>query len=160
MPSLLELADDLPIVTLRPGEVLCAEGAAGGAVWVLESGRLAVTKDGARVNTVDRPGALVGEMALLLDGAATATVVAETVVTVRHAEDGAAFLRRHPDIAVAVATGLARRLDLVTTYLADLRHQYGAAPGIAMVGDVLAALAADDRPPARPGSARDPDPEY
>ena len=57
-----------------------------------------------------------------------------------------------------VAIGLAERLNLVTTYLADLKHQYGDAPGIAMVGEVLARLAERQAPPARPGSARDPDP--
>ena len=59
-----------------------------------------------------------------------------------------------------MATVLAERLSFVTTYLADLKHQYGDAPGLAMVSDVLKELAAHQGPAARPGSARDPDPEY
>jgi hypothetical protein len=59
-----------------------------------------------------------------------------------------------------VAQGLAERLAFVTTYLADLRHQYGDAPGLAMVGQVLTELSQRQVPTARPGSARDPDPEY
>ena len=56
------------------------------------------------------------------------------------------------------AEGLARRLHFVTTYLADLKEQYGDAPGLSMVSDVLATLGHHDRPMARPGSAHDPDP--
>ena len=56
--------------------------------------------------------------------------------------------------------GLAERLNFVTTYLADLKHQYGDAPGLAMVSDVLVELTQRRAPPARPGSARDPDPDY
>jgi CRP/FNR family cyclic AMP-dependent transcriptional regulator len=59
-----------------------------------------------------------------------------------------------------VAEGLAERLAFVTTYLADLKHQYGDAPGLAMVGQVLSELAQRQGPTARPGSLRDPDPDY
>jgi hypothetical protein len=59
-----------------------------------------------------------------------------------------------------VAIGLAERLNFVTTYLADLKQQYGDAPGLSMVNDVLARLAQGQTPSARPGSARDPNPEY
>ena len=57
-------------------------------------------------------------------------------------------------------SGLAERLDLVTTYLADLKDQYGDAPGLSMVADVLSTLSQHPGTTARPGSARDPDPEY
>ena len=56
--------------------------------------------------------------------------------------------------------GLAERLNFVTTYLADLKHQYGDAPGLSMVSDVLRQLAQRHGPVARPGSAPDPDPDY
>ena len=52
--------------------------------------------------------------------------------------------------------GLAERLNVVTTYLADLKQQCGDAPGISMVSDVLSQLAqrqapaAPHRPAARP----------
>lgn len=160
MTTMLELAADLPEVALDPGAVLCAEGEGSGAIWVLVDGRLDVTRSGVAVNTITEPGAVIGEVGVLLGTPATATVVAASPCRLRHAADGGAFLRSHGDAATLVATGLARRLDLVTTYLADLRIQYGDAPGLAMVGTVLGRLAADQRAPARPGSARDPDPEY
>ena len=56
--------------------------------------------------------------------------------------------------------GLAERLNYVTGYLADLKCQYGDAPGLSMVETVLTRLAQRQDAPARSGSARDPDPEY
>jgi hypothetical protein len=56
--------------------------------------------------------------------------------------------------------GLAERLNFITTYLVDLRHQYGDAPGLSMIPDVLRELSQRQRPLAKVGSARDPDPEY
>jgi CRP-like cAMP-binding protein len=136
------------------------EGQRGGSIWVLVEGRLAVTKSGQQVNVIDQPGAIIGEMAVILDGASSASVVAETPCRLRYAADGAAFLRSDAGVATHVASGLARRLDLVTTYLADLKTQYQGAPGLGMVDEVLRRLASRTGPPARPGSARDPDPEY
>ena len=77
----------------------------------------------------------------------------------RYAADGRAFLASDPAISTLVAVGLAERLNFVTTYLADLKHQYGDAPGLSMIPDVLRQLAQRQAPVARPGSARDPDPD-
>jgi hypothetical protein len=74
--------------------------------------------------------------------------------------DGAALLRNEPAITTHVAAGLAERLEFVSTYLADLKHQYGDAPGLAMVDSVLTELVSRQDPPARPGSVREPDPQY
>jgi Flp pilus assembly CpaE family ATPase len=78
----------------------------------------------------------------------------------RHAADGKALLDAHPAIARRVAEGLAERLNFVTTYLIDLQQQYGQAPGLAMVSDVLHELAQRQAAPVRAGSAREPDPLY
>jgi CRP/FNR family transcriptional regulator, cyclic AMP receptor protein len=158
--DLLELAAALPGVRLAAGDVLVQEGAAGGTIWVLEEGVLEVRKGAVVVATIAEPGALVGEMSTLNGTASTATVVASTDCALRVAEDGNAFLNGEVRVMRLVASALATRLAFVTTYLADLRHQYGDAPGLAMVDDVLAELANRQGPAARPGSARDPDPEY
>jgi CRP/FNR family transcriptional regulator, cyclic AMP receptor protein len=160
MATMLELTSTLPEITVEPGYELCTEGTSGGRIWVLVSGSLKVLKSGVQVNSIEMPGAVIGEIAVMLGRGATASVIADSPCTLRVAEDGAAFLRSDPEISAFVATGLAQRLDIVTTYLADLKNQYGDAPGLAMVGDVLRRLTTHQGPPARPGSARDPDPEY
>ncbi len=160
MRDMLTLSAHLPEVEFMPGDIVVQEGGVAGSLWVLVSGALQVRKGGVPVNTITQPGALVGEISVLLGSAFSATVVATQLSVLRHAEDGQALLTSDPAITHVVAVGLAERLNFVTTYLADLKHQYGNAPGLTMVSDVLSQLAQRQAPPARPGSARDPDPEY
>lgn len=157
---MLSLAAQLPEVSLDAGDALVVEGGVGVGLWVLVAGELEVRKGDVVVNTISMPGALVGEMSALLGTPHSATVVARTAATLRHAVDGSAFLDSDPEVLRHVAEGLAERLAFVTTYLADLRHQYGDAPGLAMVGQVMTELAQRQAPTARPGSLRDPDPDY
>lgn len=160
MADMLTLAAHLPLVEYADGDVVIQEGTTTGSIWVLVSGTLEIRKDGVQVNSVTHPGALLGEVAVLLGKGHSASVVASGAACLRYAKDGRALLDSDPQISTYVAIGLAERLDFVTTYLADLKAQYSDAPGLVMVSDVLAKLAARTGPPARPGSAREPDPEY
>lgn len=160
MLTILQLAAHLPLVQFAPGETVVREHAVAGGLWVLVSGRLEVRKGEVLVTTVSKPGALIGEISLLLHSRYSATVVAAEPTVMHYAADGAAMLDSHPAVMRLVAEGLADRLSFVTTYLADLKHQYGEAPGLAMVDEVLRELAEHQPPPARPGSRRDPDPDY
>ncbi|HEY5251009.1 MAG TPA: cyclic nucleotide-binding domain-containing protein [Acidimicrobiales bacterium] len=160
MADILALASHLPEIEIAPGDAVVEEGGPSGAIWVLVSGALLVRKGAEPVNTITVPGSLVGEMSVLLGTDHGATVEATEPSRLRHAADGHGFLTSDPTIATQVAVGLAERLNFVTTYLADLKHQYGDAPGISMVSDVLSRLAARQGPAAQTGSVRDPDPEY
>jgi CRP-like cAMP-binding protein len=140
--------------------VVLREGDSAGAIWVLVSGSLRVVKGGIVVNLITQPGAVVGEVSVLLDTAYGATVEATEPVVMRQAADGRALLASSPAVTTLVAMGLAERLNFITTYLVDLRHQYGDAPGLSMIPDVLRELSQRQRPLAKVGSARDPDPEY
>jgi CRP/FNR family cyclic AMP-dependent transcriptional regulator len=160
MPDILMLSAHLPEVAFAPGDVVVHEGGAAGPIWVLVSGSLQVRKGSALVNTVTRPGALVGELSLLLNSVFSATVEAAEPSVMRYAANGRAFLSSDPAVTTLVAVGLAERLNFVTTYLADLKHQYGDAPGLSMIPDVLRQLSERQVSVARPGSARDPDPEF
>jgi len=161
MDELLQRTVGLPEIKLSPGDVVIREGEAGGGLWILVSGALQISKDGVAINAIDRPGAAVGEISLLLDSPVSATVVAREASVLRHAVDGRALMAGDAAITRLIAVGLAERLAFVTTYLADLKNQYGDAPGMAMVSEVIDQLAHHRLgPPARPGSARDPDPDY
>jgi len=157
---MLALVEHLPEVAFDPGDVLIREGDAGGGIWVLMSGKLRVRKGGTPVNTIAEPGAIIGEISVLLGQPYGATIEATEPTRVRYASDGSALLFGDPEITRLVAVGLAERLNYVTAYLADLKHQYGEAPGLSMVETVLTRLAQRQDAPARSGSARDPDPEY
>jgi CRP/FNR family transcriptional regulator, cyclic AMP receptor protein len=160
MDDLLRLSTALPEVEFDSGDVIVTEGLANGSLWVLVAGELSISKGGAAISTVTRPGSVIGEISVLLGSAPTATVTASAPSRLRHADDGRAFLFSDEEITRVVAVGLAARLDLVTSYLADLKHQYGDAPGLAMVPAVLRRLAERQAPAAVSGSSRDPRPEY
>jgi CRP/FNR family transcriptional regulator, cyclic AMP receptor protein len=160
MSDMLKLCSHLPEVVFAPGDTVVHEGRKSGGIWVLVQGSLQVFKGAVVVNTVTQPGATVGEISVLLGSAHGATVKVTERSVMRYAADGRALLAHDPAVARMVAVGLAERLNFVTTYLSDLKLQYGEAPGLAMVSDVLHQLSQHQGPPARPGSARDPDPEH
>ena len=157
---MLALSAHLPEVELAAGDALLTEGGPSGAIWVLVSGALRVLKGDVQVNTITHAGALIGEMSVLLGVDHSATVEATAPTRLRYAEDGHALLESDPAVSKLVAVGLAERLSFVTTYLADLRHQYADVPGLSIVSDVLGRLEQTRGPAASPGSARDPDPDY
>lgn len=157
---MLTLSAHLPEVQLQPGYAVVEEGGSSGPIWVLVSGALRVMKGDVEVNTITQPGAMIGEMSVLLGTDHGATVVVTEPSRLRHAANGQELLLSDPSVTRLLAVSLAERLNFITSYLADLKHQYGEAPGLSMVSHVLSQLAQREGTTARPGSARDPDPEY
>ena len=138
--------------------VLIREGEVTGALFVLVEGAVEVSREGTVIAVVDEPGALFGEMSVLLDGPATASVRCIRPSRLRRSDDPRGFLTVHPDVSYAVATSLARRLDTINGYLVDLRRQYaGQADNLGMVDAVLETLGHPHRRPADPGSEREPE---
>jgi CRP-like cAMP-binding protein len=157
---MVRLSMQLPLVEMTTGDEVISQGGASGGVWILISGALQVFKGDVAVNTITKAGAIVGEMSVLLGTAHGATVITTEPSALRYAEDGHAFLFGDPEITKLIAIGLAERLNFVSTYLADLKEQYGDASGLSMVSEVLSHLAERQVVTARPGSARDPNPDY
>src|SRR3954462_5965308 len=100
------------------------EGGRTGHLYVLIEGRLEVVKGDSVVAVLTEPGAVLGEMSVLLDQPHTATVRAAADSVVYEFDDAAMFLRNQPAVALLIARLLAQRLNVATTYLADLTHQY------------------------------------
>lgn len=123
MASLLTLTFSQPTLTLKPGEVLLKEGAPGGDLYVLELGSLTVERDGIVLAHVSTPGALVGEMSVLLGTENTATVKADKSATVRVVKDALAYLERQPLVALRVAMLLSQRLDATSALLVEAQKE-------------------------------------
>jgi CRP-like cAMP-binding protein len=141
------------------GTHLVTEGGASGHLYVLMQGKLEVLKGEMVVATISEPGAVLGEMSVLLGLPHTATVRACSDTVVYEFEDAAALLKREPDVALLLARMLAQRLNAANTYLADLKRQYaGHGTHLAMVGEVLQSMI--NLPPLEvsPGSDRQSDP--
>jgi CRP-like cAMP-binding protein len=158
--ELLDLCADLPLMTFAPDDVLVRQDDPPGRVLVLVSGATVVERDGVEVAQTSVPGAVFGEMSAVLGRPASATVRAASEVRARVVDDPERFFRSRPGAALAVLRVTATRLDGMTQYLADLKDQLAGAEGhLGMVGPILDRLVDHQGPPARPGSARDPEPD-
>jgi CRP-like cAMP-binding protein len=73
------MSDKHESVTIEAGSNLIEQGQPGGPIYLILDGMLIVTVDGEEVAQLG-PGAIVGEMAILEGGFATATVTAMTPV--------------------------------------------------------------------------------
>src|SRR5664279_3935141 len=109
---------------ISAGTIVIHEGGTSGHLYVLIEGRLEVLKGDTVVASIGEPGAVLGEMSVLLDQPHTATVRAAADSTIYEINDAASFLRDQPAVALLVARLLAQRLNVATTYLADIMHQY------------------------------------
>lgn len=144
---------------VQAGALILHEGGKTGHLFVLLEGKLEVVKGDSVVAVITEPGAVLGEMSVLLDQPHTATVRAASDAVVYEFDDAASFLRDQPAVALLIAQLLAQRLNVATTYLADLMHQYADhGTHLSMVGEILQSMI--NLPPMQvaPGSDRQSDP--
>lgn len=159
MQSLLEVCQGTPLAEVPAGEVLLTEGTTSGHLYVLKDGEVEVLRGETQVAVVDEPGALFGEMSVLLQRPHTATVRTMTPCTLFVFDDAASFLRSRPEIAFHVARLLASRLNSATCYLADIKQQFeDRADHLGMVGEVLDTLMHTHEREFSPGPERGSDP--
>ena len=124
MPSMLELSEAFPAVELAAGEVVLKEKEKSDRLVVLTEGAIEVFRGDVTIALVTEPGAIFGEMSLLLDIPHTASVRAVGPATVRIIENAMNYLAHHTAMLVPIAQLLARRLQGSTTYLVDLKRQF------------------------------------
>jgi CRP-like cAMP-binding protein len=149
-PDILRLADGAPERHVGAGEFLIHFGEADPALFVLVAGALEVRRDGATLARLADPGAIVGELSLLLGTPASADVVAVEPSTVRRLDDAEQLFR-----------DVAGRLHRVTTFLGDLQEQFADRPGtLGLVPTVLKGLLSQEQRDVDLGSDREPDSPY
>lgn len=125
------LAQALHARNYRSGEVVFVEGDIGRALFILESGKVELTRKGADGKPVLlytlKPGEFFGEMALLesLPRSATATAVEPSRLHLLYRTKLEALLHTDPRIGVAIMAHLARLLS------ARLRRTSAAVPAAA-----------------------------
>ena len=161
MANLLTFSADLPTRTVPAGETVIDEGDPAGRMLILVSGSVVVEHDGVAFARIDTPGAVFGEMSVVLDRPATATVRAADEVLVRLVEDPVRFLTDQPGAALAVLRTTASRLDGMTQYLVDVKRQFADADGhLGMVDVILDHLVHHQGPRVQTGSVRDPEGDH
>jgi CRP/FNR family transcriptional regulator, cyclic AMP receptor protein len=155
--DLLALCADLPLRSWQPGEVLIEFGQIASDMYVLASGSVTIERDGAVFSHIETPGAIFGEMSIVLGSPATAAVRAASEVVCHVVEDPRTFLSERPAAALAVLRVTASRLDRMTKYLVDVKQQLAGEEGhLGMLGLIIDTLE-HHQATVRPGSARDPD---
>lgn len=140
MPSLLSLLSTQPVRSLAAGELLIAEGSPSGDLFVLESGTLTVERGGVSLATVSQPGAVVGEMSLLLGTPHSATVRAAAMSQVRVLSDAAGALDTNPVLTKQLAVLLASRLDATSALLVELSQEHKGKPEESLFDRILDVL--------------------
>lgn len=66
----------LPVAWFQPGDIVLGAGLRTGRLLILKKGAVAVTKEGVEIAKVSEPGAVFGELSILLDQPHTADVLA------------------------------------------------------------------------------------
>src|SRR5258707_3073807 len=142
------------------GAFVVHEGHATGHLYVLIEERLEVIRGDTVVASLTEPGAVLGEMSVLLDKPHTATVRAASKSVIYEINDAASFLRQQPAVAILIARMLAQRLNVANTYLADLKRQYGGHRHHLATGrDILQSMIKLSPTQGSPGSDRPSEPK-
>ena len=123
MPDILQFCKGRKVETFKSGADLIKEGDSGHKLFVLVEGQVEVLRKDTQVSYVDEPGSLFGEMSCLLDMPYSASGKALSSVKAYVIEDAIGFLSSDPQIALELASLLARRLYYTTSYLVDLQQQ-------------------------------------
>ena len=123
MSDILDYCKGREARVFKPGQVMIDEGGQDGNLFVLIEGQVEVLRKDTQVSYIDEPGSIFGEMATLLDMPYSATVKALSEVKAYVIDDAIGFLASKPEIAIYVASLLARRLYYTTSYLVDLQQQ-------------------------------------
>ena len=126
----------LPVVKHGAREVVLTAGSKTGGLLFLRSGTVEVIKDGVQIASVNAPGSVFGEQAVLLDQPHTADVR-----TLEQSEfyvaDAPAILAGDPTVALYVAAILARRLDVANRSLIEVKHQLQAGESLSVIGKTV-----------------------
>ncbi len=156
MRELLDYCESLPEVSVEPGVVLLAEGAKSGLIFVLIEGEVDILKKDFRIGKLDQPGSLIGEISALLDIPHIASVVAKSSSRLYKIENQSDFLKSKTEFTYPLAILLAKRLNTITNYLADIREQYNdRGDHLGMVDQILEELINQQDEEQQPGSDRD-----
>src|SRR5258706_12336716 len=97
------------LVELEPGEALIREDEeAAPEIYLLVEGALVVQSNGARVARLNRPGDVVGEVAVLLSSRRTADVIADSAVRAMAIPAKVLTMPEYADVASGVSGAMIR----------------------------------------------------
>lgn len=136
IPDLVAFQEKLAALSLMKcpaGEDVLTAGSSTGRLLVLRSGAVEVIKDGVQIAKVSAPGAVFGEIAVLLGQPHTADV--RTLEPSEfHVADAPALLAGDATVTLFVAALLAQRLDAANRALVEVKRQLQAGDPRSAIG--------------------------
>jgi CRP/FNR family cyclic AMP-dependent transcriptional regulator len=148
--AFLDLIAGQPTQKLETGAIALEQGGASDHLLVLIEGEVEVLRDDIRIVKVATPGALFGEMSILLNCPLTATVRTLRPSVFAVISQPREFLTSSSAASLQVAELLAGRLDALNKYLIDVKQQYEGHDHLGMVDEVLETLMNRPARPPRP----------
>jgi CRP-like cAMP-binding protein len=112
----------LAVVTYQPGETIIADGSKTGRLLILKKGTVTIEKEGTEIARVTEPGAVFGELSVLL-GQPHAADVRALESSQFHVANATTLLEQNPMAVLYVATVLAHRLEAANQALVQLKSQ-------------------------------------
>jgi CRP-like cAMP-binding protein len=129
----------LPVKSIEAGEVILRKGQTTGRLFVLKQGAVEVVSDGQQIAVASEPGAVFGELGVLLDQPHMADVRVLEPSTF-YIADGKVFLRVHREAALHVAMILARRLSAAHRNLDGVKSRLPRDQRDGELGDMIDAV--------------------
>jgi CRP/FNR family transcriptional regulator, cyclic AMP receptor protein len=130
-----KVVSTLPLTTYRAGETILAAGSKTGRLLILKKGTVLVLNGSIEIAKVDQPGAVIGEIAALLEQPHSADVRALTDSQLHVAD--AALIDKDPAALRYVARILARRIVEANNNFAELRSQIQAGQSPSALSKIL-----------------------
>jgi CRP/FNR family transcriptional regulator, cyclic AMP receptor protein len=121
----------LPIAVYVPGETVLEAGSTTGKLFILRNGSVEVARDGLQIATVSEPGAVFGELSVILDKPHTADVTA-LERSEFHVAEASSLLTENRAALLYVSATLARRLDSANDVIIEIKEELdsGKQPGV------------------------------
>lgn len=120
----------LPIAVYEPGETVLEAGSTTGQLFILRQGVVEVVRDGLQIARVAEPGAVFGELAVILDKPHTADVRA-VERSEFHVAKASSLLGENVAALLYVSAILAQRLDAANEVIVEIKQdlESGKRPG-------------------------------
>jgi CRP/FNR family transcriptional regulator, cyclic AMP receptor protein len=124
MNSILNHCRELDLVEYPKGEVLLEEGDQANRILILSEGAIEVYRHEITITVATEPGAIFGEMSVLLGIPHTASVRTAAPSKLYIVDEAYKHVHENPTFLFPIARLLARRLKNSTDYLVDLKRQF------------------------------------
>jgi CRP/FNR family transcriptional regulator, cyclic AMP receptor protein len=125
--DVLQSLSVFPLVVFEEGDLVLRQGATTERLLFLRDGAVDIVRDQVVLARVAEPGAVLGDMAVILGRPHSADVRAVQPSRCHVVEDAAALLTAEPNLSLYVMTVLASRLDEVNRHLIEARNRLGEA---------------------------------